>query len=348
MKSIQIIKLSGYLLLLTGLLTITSCSKNESVNPTVSNISPAKASANTVLSVTGSGLGNIHSILFDKGNVVASFNPNFNTNEALIFRVPADAIPGEQNIVLTKSDGSQLKVSFNVLGFATITDVSEYNFVKGDKITLKGKNLDDVSKVALSRDTLTTVKVVSKTATTLTIEMPQTSLSESTLNITNSAGTTTTTQSFVAIDNAFKLFTDDYNPNYQDASWGPSGISTTVFKRGTASKFMQYNKGNWSQDGFGWTNTKNDNFKYFSFWIKGASQDYDLYIWSQQSPDGFSTFSDFNKITVPANVWTYFKIPVNNLKLWANGSEWNQIGWRIKGPDTQDETFYIDDVIFIK
>jgi hypothetical protein len=41
---------------------------------------------------------------------------------------------------------------------------------------------------------------------------------------------------------------------------------------------------------------------------------------------------------------------VSSLKIFGenNTTAWNQIGWRIQGPDDQDETFYIDDVILIK
>jgi hypothetical protein len=331
---------------LAGSLFLTSCGEDD-VTPSVAKITPEQAASNAVLTVTGSGLKDIMSITFENGSVPANFTSTFNTDGAILFRVPSDAIPGQQNIIFKNADGKEFTVPFNVLGFAAITSVSNYNFSTDAEITLTGKNLADVTKVVFT-GTTTELEIVEKTATTLTVKFPATDLTQSTLTITNEAGPAKTDQSFVSLDNAFKLFTDDYAPGYQNASWGPSGISSSEFKTGTASMSMTYNKGNWSQDGYGWTNTANDGFKYFSFWIKGASKDYELYIWSQQSPDGFSTFSDFNKIVVPANVWTYFKLDVNPLKLWANGSEWNQIGWRIKGPDDQDETFYVDDVIFIK
>jgi hypothetical protein len=331
---------------LGGTLLMTSCGSDD-VTPTVAKVTPEKAASSALLTVTGSGLKNIVSITFDNGNVPASFTSTFNTDGAILFRVPTDAIPGEQKIVFRNADGKEFSTAFNVLGFATITDVSDYNFSTDDEITLTGKNLADVTKVVFT-GTDTELAIVSQTATTLTLKFPSTTLTQGTLTITNAAGDSKTSQSFVSKDNAFQLFTDDYAPGYQNASWGPSGISTDVFKAGAASMYMTYNKGNWSQDGYGWTNTANDNFKYFSFWIKGGSKDYELYIWSQQSPDGFSTFSDYNKIVVPANVWTYFKLDVGTLKLWANGTEWNQIGWRIKGPDDQDETFYVDDVMFIR
>lgn len=327
---------------------LSSCEEDDA-SPSVAEITPTQGASNTVLTVTGAGLGDIRSITFESGNVPASFTPTFNTNGAVLFRVPTDAIPGEQNIIFTNGAGKEFSVPFNVLGFAAVTGVSDYNFTEGSEITLTGKNLDDVTKVVFT-GTTEEVEIISQTATTLTLRFPATTLNEATLTITNEAGAAKTTQSFVAIDNAFKLFTDTYGAGYENASWGPAEISTTVFKRGTASFKMGYAQGNWSQDGFGWTTTPNDNYKYMSFWMKGASQDYALYVWSAAQPGTFNTYEDWKKIQVPANVWTYFKIPVSTLKIFGeNGTgEWNQIGWRIQGPDTQDETFYVDDVIFIK
>lgn len=333
--------------LIAGVL-FSSCKEESTPNPSVGEITPARGASNTLLTLTGADLRNVRTIVFEKGNVKAEFNPNFNTDEAILFRVPTNAVPGEQNIVLTNQNGTEFKVPFNVLGFAAITDVSDYNFSKDSQITLTGKNLDDVSKVVFS-GTTTDVAIVSKTATSLTLKFPATTLSESTLDITNAAGVVKTTQSFVAIDNAYKIFTDDYAPGYQDASWGSGGtISTTVFKSGSASVYKDYAKGNWHQLGFGWTQTANDNYKYLSFWIKGGSQNYDLYISTPASKSGFASFDANSKITVPANVWTYFKIPVNTLGLWSTATSWNQIGWRIQGPEAQDERFYLDDIILIK
>jgi hypothetical protein len=348
-----------YIVILTAILVLfstfilTSCYKEAdppapaSGSPNPSKITPEKAAANALITLTGSGLGDVRSIIFEKENVPAGINPTLNTDGALIFRVPTDAVPGPQKIILKNGAGVEFKVDFNVLGFATITDVSNFNFSSGSEITLTGKNLDDVVKVTL-QGTTTQATVKSKNATSLVLTMPTSDLTQAKLAIENGAGVSVTTQEFVNLDKAFKLFTDDYAPGYQNASWGPAGVSTTESKTGTSSFFMTFPKGNWWQGGFGWTNTANDNFKFLSFWIKGGAETHDLYIWSQQSPAGFGTFENYNKITVPANVWTYFKIPINDLKLWANGSEWNQFGWRIQGPNNQDLTFYVDDVVLIK
>jgi IPT/TIG domain len=325
-----------------------SCSEDESMSPSVKEVSPTQGASNELLTVTGRDLSGIRTIYFEKENVKADFNPNFNSGNAVLFRVPTDAVPGNQNIIFTNMDGTEFTVPFNVLGFANITSVSNYNFSEGENLVLTGKNLDDVTSVVFS-GTTTELEVVAKTATTLTVKFPATTLSESTLDITNAAGVSHPTQSFVSRDNAFKIFTDNYAAGYQDASWGSGGvISTTEFKSGTASVYKDYAAGNWHQLGFGWTNTSNDNYKYLSFWIKGASANYDLYISTSASKSGFASFDANTRITVPANVWTYFKIPVTTLDLWSTAAQWNQIGWRIQGPNGQDERFHLDDVMLVK
>lgn len=332
----------------------TSCTKEvesaskPSANPVAASTQPALASSNVLITVTGSGLGSIRSIVFSNGSIPAAFNPVLNTDQAILFRVPTEAIPGKQDIIVTNSDGVKLNIPFTVLGLPTITDVSNYNFTAGGQITLTGKNLDDVTKVVLN-GTTTEVTVVSKTATQLVLKFPVTSLNYAKLDITNAAGKVMTTQEFVNMSNAFQIFTDDYQNGFQDASWGDGGTkSTTVFKSGTASVGKKFASGNWHQFGFGWNNISNNNYKYLSFWVKGGTKDYNLWISSASSEGGFASFNEYAKVAVPANVWTYYKIPIDQLQLWRTGTTFNQLGWRIQGPNGSDETIYLDDVIFIK
>lgn len=335
-------------ILLMGISILVSCTKKEVITPAY-QVSPAQGASKAVVTITGSGLKDLLTISFDNGNVKASFNPVFNTDGAIIFRVPDDAFPGDQNIVFTNANGYQYSVPFKVLGLPTIISVDNYNFKEGTTLTLSGKNLDDVSLVKFTgSDEVCTI--VSKTASSLVIAMPATTKYRTYLDITNQAGTVTTLEEFVSLTNNFNFFDDAYQNGEQDASWGDAGfISTTEFKSGTASFGKNYQKGNWHQMGFGWNNISNDNYKYLSFWVKGGSVNIDLWVWTQQSPGNNDAFSNLSqKITVPANVWTYFKIPVSQLNLWANGPAFNQIGWRLKGPDVQDEKLYLDDVMLVK
>lgn len=342
------------LLILCSGLIISSCTKEAdtgstaSANPKVDSISPGNGSGNDVLTLTGSGLGQIVSIIFDKGNIPATFNPTFNTNNAVIFRVPDTANGGSQNIIFTNKLGTQITVPFNVVALVTVSSVSNYNFTGGTQITLTGNNLDDVTKVVLT-GTSDEAAIVAQSKKELVITMPSSNVNRAKLDITNASGTITTNQEFVNLDKAFKFFTDNYAPGFQNASWGSDAfISTSVAKSGSASLGKTYAKDNWHQLGIGWTGVANDNYTFLSFWIKGASKDFDLWISTQTSPGGFASFESSNKISVPANVWTYFKIPVSTLRLWATGTTFNQIGWRIQGPGGQDETFYLDDVILVK
>jgi len=335
-------------IILMGLSIFVSCTKKETVTPSY-QVSPAQGASKAVVTLTGAGLKDLRTISFDNGNVNATFNPVFNTDGAIIFRVPNDANPGDQRIVFTNANGYQYSVPFKVLGLPTIISVDNYNFKEGTTLTLTGKNLDDVSLVKFTGSD-EVCAIVSKSATSLVITMPATAKYRTFLDITNQAGTVTTLEEFVSLTNNFKFFDDTYQNGEQDAAWGDAGfISTTEFKSGTASYGKNYQRGNWHQMGFGWNNISNDNYKYLSFWMKGGSVNIDMWIWSQQSPGNNDAYNNLNqKITVPANVWTYYKIPVSQLNLWANGPAFNQIGWRLKGPDVQDEKLYLDDVMLVK
>ena len=328
---------------------------DASSGPVADSVSPSRAAGNNVLTLTGSGLGDIVNIVFEKGNVPAAFNPVFNTDKAMVFRVPDTANGGPQNIIFTNRLGKQFAVPFTVIALPIVNSVSNYNFRQGTIDTLYGNNLDDVNKVVLTASPSTVITIVSKTKKQLVISMPATTLFRSTLDITNLTGTITTTQEFVSLVNNFNFFTDGYNNGEQDASWGDAGfVSTTEFKSGTSSFGKNFQAGNWHQMGFGWNNITNNGYTYLSFYMKGGSVDFELWIFTQQTPGSADPYGNANqKIIVPAKVWTYFKIPVTTLNLWANGSGFNQIGWRIKGPGggqvgSGDEKLYLDDVMLIK
>lgn len=319
-----------------------------SKNPEVESISPAEGEANALVTLQGSGLGNIVSVVFETDAVSAMINPTLNTGNVFMFRVPLDAVPGDQNIVLENGAGVSFSVPFFVIGYPTITAVSNYNFSEGDSITLTGKNLSDVSRVTFT-DTDTELTIKHTSATEVTVSFPSTTLKQSTLTVENASGARITSEVFVNREQAFVLFADDYANGFSNGSWGPSGVSTDVAIGGTSSVYMDFPAGWWAFDNFAnWgTAQTNDNFAYFTFWIKGGDFDQDVYIQTSQSESGWDTYSSYNKITVEAGEWQYFKLPVADLKLWANGDSWQQIGWRVQGPDAADLRLYVDDVMFI-
>ncbi|AFD07541.1 IPT/TIG domain-containing protein [Solitalea canadensis] len=348
--------LRNLLIVIASVSVMQSCTQEAepaaeaSANPKADKLDPGSAKGNEVLTLTGSGLGEITSIVFDKGDVPAPFNPVYNTDKSLIFRVPDTANGGEQNIIITNKIGKQFSVPFNVIALPLVSTVSNYNFVEGTQITLSGNNLEDVSSVVLngSSDEAT---IVSKNKKQLVIKMPASNANTVSLVITNPTGPITTTQEFVNLDKAFKIFADNYENGFENGSWGPAEVSSEYIKSGSKSFKATYNKGNWSADGFANWNAGcaySPDFKYLSFWVKGASADYVLYITGDQRAGGYGNSDRSAPIVIPANVWTYFKIPLSSLGLWAKGNTFKQLGFWIEGPDKQNESFYFDDVIFVK
>lgn len=340
---------------------VSSCEKDSngipsgapSSNPVASKIAPDSAAGGAVLTLTGSGLFGMQSILFAraKDTVPASFNQNFNTDNNLVFRVPDTAYGGVQNIIFINSIGKQVTVPFRVLALPSVTAASSYSFRAGDTITLTGNNLDDVNSIALT-GTTDKATVVSQSRKTLVMKMPASAISSATLTVTNSSGTITTTQEIVNADKAFVFFRDNYENGFSNNSWGSDvAVVTSQKVSGKASLGFIYKKGNWHNYGFGGNQVAKGDYNYLSFWIKGGLIDHDIFIYCNQDnlAGNDQAYIAANKIVVKANTWQYFKLPLSSLTLWApNTTTFNKLGWSIKGPDNADESMNLDDVMFIK
>lgn len=321
-----------------------------SSNPQANALEVAAGAAGDVVTITGSNLSGIKTILFEKDSVPAAFNPVLNNENAVIFRVPDDASGGEQNIILTNTLNKQVLIPYRVIALPTVTAVSNYNFEPGvTALTLTGNNLGDVTTVTLE-GTTTAATIVSQSKKELVLTMPATTVNSAKLVITNSTGPITTSQVFVNMANTYKIFTEGYDNGFDNGSWGPAEISTTVAKSGTKSFKAGYNKGNWSADGFAnWNGiAKMPEYNYLTFWIKGGSVAYILYLTGDAREGGYGNSDKSLPITVPAEVWTYVKIPMATAQLWKKGDVFKQLGFWIEGPDAQDEVFYFDDVVFVK
>lgn len=348
--------------LLTGFL-ISSCEKDTDGspqigpgNPVAAKIFPDSAAGGTVVTLTGSGLGDIRSIVFEKNSVPASFQSTLNTESAIIFRVPSEVAGGKQNIILTNSAGQTLNVPFRALAYPSVSSVSNYDFTKGTEITITGNNLEDVTAVAIAdsvKGISDAATIVSKEKKTLVVKMPSTTLNRGTLSITNSTGRIRTKQEFTNVDKAYQIFTDAYGTGFQDGSWGDAGaISTKEAKLGTASVGKNFQKGNWHMMAMAnWSSSAiaySADYMYVTGWIKGASADYSLYLTTDAGKGGFGDFIPSNKIDVKAGTWTYFKFKLSDIDFWLPGKTLKQVGFRIQGPDKQDETFYFDDLMLVK
>jgi len=342
-------KLSAYISILPIILfavavTLSACRKDtdgspemKAGTPALGSITPVKGAGGAVVTITGTGLGQINSVVFENGSVVAPFQPNLNTETAIIFRVPMDALGGNQNIILTNSEGKTLSIPFEVLLPPAITGVFPTDFQAGSTVTITGNNLADVSGVVIN-GTTDAATIVSKTLTQLVITMPASEVNTGTLAITNEAGTTVTNQVLVNVDKAIQVFTDDLMNGFQSWSWG--GVyepSTDYFITGTKSMKTVFDAGGWGGLQMGNPGSIDvSGCRYFTFWAKGADVDFDVQVTINWGP--------WQSFTIPANTWTYFKYDLITAG-WTGLSAVNNVTFQIKGAD---KTFYFDNIVFIK
>ncbi len=263
------------------------------------------------------------------------------------------ATPGKYAVILKVNSAAGYSATSTQLVTAippaSIVTYSTNDFEAGTEITLTGYDFAVVTSVKV-KTTGALATIVSQNDSTLVLKMPQTTATESPLLFTYSSGSTiggtvTSTVIFNDLDNGYVFFDDNFENGWYSNSWGPVAISNTIAKTGTNSigfTYPQYS--NWA-DGFG-NNSPLDitGYTYLSFWIKGGTENYTLYLTADTRPYGFWNSDQSMPITVPANVWTYFKLPLSTLSLQGSA----HFGFWIPGPMDRAETFYLDDVALIK
>ncbi len=341
-------------------LAIGSCQKDsdgspsvEPGNPVLTSVSPASAQGDEMVTVLGTGLGDMQAVIFEKDSVYTYLNPTLNTATSILFRVPADAVGGSQNIILINSEGRVLNVPFNVLAYPIVTSASNYDFEAGTQITLTGNNLNDVTSVKLT-GTSDAATIVSQTRKEMVIAMPSTDAVRATLDVTNVTGLTTTTQEFICIPNTFIMYADAWGPGafnggIQSWSWGCSvGETSSFIKTGTKALKVDYADGGLSL--FLGSDTWAD-----GHWFTDYYQATYLVFWAYCEPGvalrivpdspPWSGFATGEKIVdVPKAAWTYFKIPLSDFV--GGSGQFGRLNIIING--STGKTVYFDDLIFVE
>jgi len=345
MKKIFITRISFLPIILLALTIISnSCEKdtdgspeNKPGTPVLTSVVPAEAAGGVLVTITGKGLGDMRTAVFDKNDIPATFMSTLNTSTHLLIRVPSDAYGGDQNIILTNSAGKTLTVPFTVVALPIITTAFPTDFQAGSTVTMTGNNLDDVSSVVID-GTTDAATIVSQTRKGMVITMPSSTVDNGKLKLTNLSGEYVTTHTFINIDKALPVFTDALMNGFESWSWGGTyGASTDAFITGTSSMKAAFDAGGWGglQLGNGGS-IDVSTYHYFVFWAKGASVDFDVQVnlnWA-----GWQSF------TIPANTWTYFKFEL--MTKWPSVTTTvNNVTFQIKGAD---KTFYFDNIVFIK
>jgi hypothetical protein len=347
MKHIIKANLFKPLLLAAGLsLVFVSCKKEDNGNPdveagtpTFGAITPSEAAGNTVVTLTGTGLGQMRSIVFDRNNVPATFQANLNTETALVFRVPDTAFGGTQNIIFTNIEGKTLTVPFKVIALPTITTVSPIEFAKDTIVTITGNNLDGVTKVEIE-GTTDQATVISSTRKQLVVRMPATTVSRAKLKITNASGDRTGDVELTYLPNALQLFVEGFGTGVQDWSWSNvHEVSTNTAFQGTRSLRAVFGSGTYGAISLRYDNNLPfSQYTFLTFWAKGGTADMQMSIWPDM-PSGAPT----RTITIPKDVWTYFKIPLS----YMNAVSSQRLNLQGMNP-TGDQTIYFDNILFVK
>jgi hypothetical protein len=314
--------------------------------------------------ISGQNIGDVKAAYFN--GYLTTFNPTYNTDNNLIITVPGGAPVDSTGIgsafgkIRLVTSHGETTFNFKLIAKPTVyeTDKITFGADRGD-ITLKGKNFSDVSSVVFSNST-TAVTIVSRTKDklgneTMTLRFPTSTVGQTTLDITNSSGIITTRNfEFVNADVALKFFTDDFAPNVSNNSWGdPLIINKDVAYAGKASISKKFGKGVWhiaifNLDGSAKIPYTTD-YQYLTFAIKGGLIDQVLWLQSGSSTVGLGQNQkpEKNKITVPAKVWTYYKIALSDLDFWQPGKTLESFGWFLKGPDNDTEVMTFDDVMLV-
>lgn len=296
-----------FLVIVSGSIILVSCKKDGDGSPddkagemSSGTIAPGSAAGGVVVTLTGTGIGQIRTIVFDRNNVPAQFMSTLNTETNLVFRVPDTAFGGPQNIIFTNSEGRSLTVPFAVIALPNITSAFPTDFEQGTVVTIKGNNLDDVTSVVLD-GTTDAATIISKTRKELVISMPNSSTDRAKLKIKNASGERLTDMEFVNVSKARTVFSEQLDNGFQDWGWG-GAYSASVENPITGTKSLKAAfdpAGSWGGMQLGGGAISLAGYKYFTFWVKGADIDKNVQFWLN--------WGNQKVITVPANKWTYFR-----------------------------------------
>lgn len=329
-----------------AVMAVSSCKKDtdgsadsSAGNPTMTGITPAEAAGGTVVTITGSGLGAMRTIVFDKNNVPATFQPNLNTDNSILFRVPDTAFGGPQNILLTNVNGQTLSVPFKVIALPTVSEIYPIDFQAGTQVTLTGNNLGDVTNVVID-GTADAATIVSKDRKKLVITMPSTTVNRAKLKLTNASGDRVLAQEMTYIPNAFAIFVEGWGPGMHDWSWaGTHDVSGTEAYHGTKSFRVIYSANGWQGASIHRDDPRirTSDYTFLTFWVKGGTADINMQVYSEQGGSKVT-------ITVPANVWTYFKMPIQGH---MDGLMLERLNFQAVGP-AANQTIYFDNILLVK
>lgn len=319
---------------------VISCDRDDTEEGggplSVNNVSPTEAAGGEVIGITGGGLKDIASIRFETQDVPATLNPSFLTNDKLLIRVPDTAFGGLQNIIFTSKDGSTASIPFTVIALPNIGQVDKNDFDEDIILNFVGNNFDDVSSVKLVA-TGQEAEIVSQTRQQISIKMPATTAPYTKLLFTNVSGTRETEMEFTNIGHPDHLVLFDDILHTENWSWGGDGgyhpVSTPVVMGTSSLRMPMFDAWVGLQLPLNPEVDIND-YRFLSFYMYGGDKDANMLI--------KFNWADFQTVTVIANRWNYFKIPLQPYSV-GQGLMNSFVIQNAEGG-----TFYLDNLVLLK
>ncbi len=125
--------------LVLGAICLLAIGCNTPDAPSITTYSPESGPAETLITVEGTDFVDLQAIDFNE-EIAADFNPSFGKETALLFRVPADAIVGD-NMVSIVTDHGETSFPFKVtLDAPSVFDFGPKSANVGAEIWITGKN----------------------------------------------------------------------------------------------------------------------------------------------------------------------------------------------------------------
>jgi hypothetical protein len=171
---------------------LTSCTKEEqAVTPAGLAAVPKEAGIGELINITGASMNDIQKVMF--GDVVAAFNPVYNTESNFLIRVPPGTKFGNTTITLINKGGDATKgtLDFKILQpKPVISSFAPKSAGTGDLITVNGANFTgpNFSSTITVKVSGVEAKIVSIEPTKLTFLMPKTTAGKIEVSTTNPNG----------------------------------------------------------------------------------------------------------------------------------------------------------------
>jgi hypothetical protein len=221
MKKISILIISA--IALSSTLLLNSCENTEAVTPTELSVTPAEAGSGELLTIKGSNLANLQQVLF--GEIDAYINPVYNTDGALLIRVPKGTKFGPTTITLVNKGGDATKTSLNFKVLQPKPVVSAINpksLSAGEILTITGTNFigENFAPGITVKVGGVAAKILTIEATQITIQMPNTPGGKVEVSTANAnGGGIAESLDAVTVEKIFSTLMDFDGGGAADKSW---------------------------------------------------------------------------------------------------------------------------------